>query len=59
VTNALGLSPDTPLHRQSPPPRKAGQGISFTLDPARSTGDSLTAAAAQARFCNLNRSVGD
>ncbi|MDN5787962.1 hypothetical protein [Pseudorhodobacter sp.] len=32
---ALGLPSKTRFYRASPPPRKQGQGISFTTDPAR------------------------
>lgn len=65
VTNGLGLPPGTPLYRLSPPPRRSGQGVAFTLDATKSAGDTgvtqddtLTAGKAQSRFCNLNRSVG-
>jgi hypothetical protein len=70
VTETLGLPPDTRVYRQSPPPRKAGKGITFTLDPARSAGEtgvstsggpqdgSLSAGGAQSTFCSLNRTVG-
>ncbi len=34
---ALGLPIRTPLYRASPPPRKRGQGITFTLDAARAS----------------------
>lgn len=70
VTEDLGLPPETRVYRLSPPPRKAGQGITFTLDPAKSSGEtgvstsggpqdgSLSAGGAQSTFCNLNRSIG-
>ena len=38
VTQRLGMDSRTRLYRQSPEPRKRNQGISFTLDKARSTG---------------------
>ena len=70
VTEKLGMADDTPIYRLSPPPRKAGQGITFTLDRAKSAGDTglstfgeaqdggLAAGSAQSTQCNLNRSVG-
>jgi len=70
VTEKLGLPDDTRIYRQSPPPRGAGKGISFTLDPAKSAGEtgistfggvqdgSLSASGAKASQCNLNRTVG-
>ncbi|MES2666532.1 MAG: hypothetical protein V4712_10560 [Pseudomonadota bacterium] len=38
ATQALDLPDSTRVYRLSPPPRGAGQGISFTLDAARSAG---------------------
>lgn len=38
VTRNLGLPDNTRIYRVSPPPRKAGKGITFSLDPARSSG---------------------
>ncbi len=38
VTRRLGKDNRTRIFRLSPEPRKRGQGISFTLDKARSTG---------------------
>lgn len=35
ASRGLGLSGATRLYRESPAPRKAGEGITFTLDPAR------------------------
>lgn len=35
VVNWLDLPRTTRIYRVSPPPRKAGQGIVFTLDPAK------------------------
>ncbi len=34
VKRGLGLPGRTPIYRLSPPPRKRGQGIEFSLDPA-------------------------
>lgn len=34
----LGANSKTRMYRASPPPRKRGQGITFTLDPAKSGG---------------------
>ncbi len=38
ATQLLHLPDTTRVYRRSPPPRGAGQGISFTLDPNRSAG---------------------
>ncbi len=38
ATQTLHLPDNTRVYRLSPPPRGAGQGISFTLDAARSAG---------------------
>ena len=38
VTRRLGMDNRTRVYRASPEPRKRNQGISFTLDKARSTG---------------------
>ncbi len=51
VIRALGLSASTRLYRASPPPRKQGQGITFTLDPARQTEMAL--------FTSFGREKGD
>lgn len=63
VTNTLGLSDRTRVFRASSHPPKAGQGISFSLDPARSVGKtglttfggpqdgSFSAGGAYAQFC--------
>ena len=63
VTNTMGLPDKTRVYRLSPPPRKQGQGIVFTLDPARSSGEtgittfggpqdgSMSAGGAVAQFC--------
>jgi hypothetical protein len=40
VKERLGMSGQTRIYRLSPPPRKRGQGIDFTLDRARSAGKS-------------------
>lgn len=70
VTSKLGLPASTRLFRMSPPPRKAGKGVAFTLDPAKSAGDtgvttfggpqdgSFSAGGAQSDFCNARRSIG-
>lgn len=59
-----GLGDRTRVYRLSPEPQKRGQGISFTLDPARSTGktgissfsavkeDGMTAGVATAKYCH-------
>lgn len=63
VTNTMRLPDRTRVYRLSPPPRKSGQGISFTLDPSRSAGEtgistfggpqdgSMSAGGAKAQFC--------
>lgn len=63
VTQTLGLSDRTRVYRLSPPPRKMGQGISFTLDAGRSAGvtglttfggrqdGSMAAGTAVAQYC--------
>ncbi len=63
VTNVMALPDRTRVYRKSPPPRKAGQGISFTLDASRSAGEtglstfgglqdgSMSAGGAFAQFC--------
>jgi len=33
VIRALGLGPATPVYRISPPPRRAGEGVVFSLSP--------------------------
>lgn len=35
VSRGLGMRPTTRIYRQSPAPRKSGQGITFTLDSAQ------------------------
>jgi hypothetical protein len=40
VTRELGLPAKTRIYRASPPPRGAGQGIAFTLDPAAAASES-------------------
>lgn len=63
VMNTLGLPDRTRVYRLSPLPRRAGQGISFTLDADRSVGEtgitsfggpqdgSKSAVAAVAQYC--------
>ena len=63
VTNTQGYPDRTRVFRMSPPPRVAGEGISFTLDATRSAGDtglstfggvqdgSMAAGSAFAKFC--------
>lgn len=60
----LRLDSRTRVYRRSPEPRKRGQGITFTLDPARSVGytglttfggpqdGSFSAGTASAQFCH-------
>lgn len=40
AVRALNLPRKTRLYRASPPPRRAGQGITFTLDPAAAASES-------------------
>lgn len=69
VSRGLGMGPTTRIYRQSPAPRKSGQGITFTLDPAQkvpmklytvlvsdSTDGGISVAAARSDFCNSSRS---
>lgn len=63
ATNTLRLSDRTRVYRASPDPRQQGKGISFSLDPARSIGQtglttfggpqdgSFSAGGAYAQFC--------
>lgn len=63
VTQTLNLPDRTRVYRLSPPPRKQGQGIAFTLDAARSAGEtgistfggpqdgSMSAGGAVSQFC--------
>ena len=65
VTRGLGLPAKTRIYRASPKPRGAGQGITFTLDPAAAApgggisavsagGDgSVSAGHARGSFCNF------
>jgi hypothetical protein len=65
VTRALDMPSKTRIYRASPQPRRAGQGISFTLDPAAAApgaglstlsagGDgSVSAGHARGSFCNF------
>lgn len=67
VTNTMGLPGKTRVYRLSPPPPRAGQGISFTLDASRSAGDTgistfggaqdggFSAGSARSEFCNARR----
>ena len=67
VTNTLGLPDRTRVYRLSLPPRRAGQGITFTLDAMRSSGDtgistyggaqdgSYSAGVAKDQFCSARR----
>lgn len=68
VIRELGLPARTRIYRASPPPRKQGQGITFTLDAARQTpmglftrfgkdkGDeSISAGEARDSYCTLLR----
>lgn len=68
VIRALGLSARTRIYRASPPPRKQGQGITFTLDATRKTtmglftefgnnkGDgSISAGEARGTYCTIVR----
>ena len=64
VTEKLGLPGRTRVYLLSPPPRKAGKGLSFTLDATRSAGTtgvttfggpqdgSMSASGAKAGFCH-------
>lgn len=64
VTVTMGLPDRTRVYRLSPPPRKSGEGIRFTLDASLSAGEtglttfggpqdgSMSAGGAFAQFCN-------
>ncbi len=69
VSRGLGMRSTTRIYRQSPAPRKSGQGITFTLDPAQkvpmklytvlisdNTDGGISVAAARAGFCHSSRS---
>lgn len=51
VMRALGLPGSTRIYRASPPPRKQGQGITFTLDESRKVKMAL--------FTSFGRDKGD
>lgn len=65
VTRTLRLPDDTRVYRLSPAPRGAGKGIDFTLDAAKSAGEtglstfggrqdgSMSAGVAVAQFCHV------
>ncbi len=68
VMRALGMSALTRIYRASPPPRKQGQGITFTLDEGKKTtmalftsfsankGDGgIAAGTARGTYCNVVR----
>lgn len=68
VIRGLGLSARTRIYRASPPPRKQGQGITFTLDASKKTtmalftefgkdkGDgSISAGSARDIYCGIVR----
>ena len=63
VVRELGLPPDTRIYRTSSPPRRAGEGITFSLSPENARrpglvhfgpGMGLTAAHAR-QFCETDR----
>lgn len=67
VIRGLGLPDKTRIYRESPPPRRQGQGITFTLDAAKKTrmalftsfggdGDGgISAGVARASYCTIVR----
>ncbi len=68
VIRALAMSTQTRIYRASPPPRKQGQGIIFTLDASKKTtmalftnfgkdkGDgSISAGSARGTYCSIVR----
>ena len=55
VERALGLPGKTPIYRASPPPRKRGQGITFTLDPAKAGGPTGISSFGEGRDDNFIR----
>lgn len=63
VVEALGLPPDTKIYRTSSPPRRSGQGISFSLSPENAkkpgivlfSGERGVSAAHARAFCNILR----
>lgn len=69
ASRGLGMPSTTRIYRQSPTPRKSGQGITFTLDPARKAtmklftrlfsdndDDGISVALARASYCYRSRS---
>lgn len=65
VSRGLGMSSTTRIYRQSPAPRKSGQGITFTLDPGQmvpmklytvlisdNTDGGISVAGARSDFCH-------
>jgi hypothetical protein len=69
VTRGLGKPWTTRIFRQSPAPRKSGQGITFTLDPAQmvpmqlytvlisdNSDGGISAVAVDSDFCHRSRS---
>jgi hypothetical protein len=72
VIRALGLTARTRIYRASPPPRKRGQGITFTLDASRKTqmglftrfgtdkdDEGISAGEARATYCTIVRLLRD
>ncbi len=63
VVRSLGLPPDTKIYRTSSPPRRSGQGISFSLSPENAkrpgiilfSGERGVTAAHARGFCNILR----
>ena len=55
VQRVLGLPGKTPIFRASPPPRKRGQGITFTLDPAKAGGPTGISSFGEGRDDNFIR----
>ncbi|WP_147435471.1 hypothetical protein [Paenirhodobacter hankyongi] len=62
VLRGLGLPPSTRIYRTSPPPRRAGEGVDFSLSDARAADSGFTrfgardkgmSAAAAQHFCPL------
>lgn len=68
VIRALGMPASTRIFRESPPPRRQGEGIAFTLDPAHKvkmglfssfgtgkTDGGIAAGVARDRYCIILR----
>jgi len=62
VIRGLGLAPSTRVYRTSPPPRRAGEGVDFSLSDAKATDSGFTrfgakdkgmSAAAAQNFCQI------